>query len=190
MKTIRLDEGFALLALDYAMAIRIIKYLWQDYSKTEAFKLGIIDEEGKLLKSPSTSAEKMAYSPFIRLVLNLKRMIGKLPGGSSKIGSMIAAYALMRECVESDEEANFLDEILAPVMFDNMNIHQSIGRFISLVEDGVPVNSTAGATSPSTGGYDTPMNTGHKKKKIDTIINRKKPISTIEPSVLKVKPIT
>lgn len=186
MKKVNINEGLAMLAFDYAMAIRIIKYLWQGFDQTDAYKLGIIDAEGALLKSPETVEEKSAYSPFVRLVLNLKKLIAKVPGGQSKIGSMIAAYALMRESVATEEEGKFLDDIMAPVLVGEMNIYESLSRFIPLEEDGAPVNVTTGATSPAAGGYDVPLNT--KGKKPTSIVNRKKTISTLEPTVTKVKP--
>lgn len=174
-----INEGISILALDYFMAARVIKYLWQDYSKTDAFKLGIIDAKGTVLKKPETVDEKSAYSPFIRLILNLKRIIAKAPGGSTKIGSMVAAYAMMRECIDNEVEQNILDEIMSPIINRSKTLEESIIDFLK--EDGVPVNSTAGATSSSSGGYDTPMNTGPRVKKLVSIINRKKPITFKRP---------
>lgn len=183
MKT--LEEGLVTLALDYAMAIRVIKYLWNGYDKSPAFKLGIIDDEGNLLKSPTTVEEKSAYSPFVRLMFSLKKMIALVPGGSTKIGSLFAAYQMMRECIESEEEQNFLDEILAPVLVNKLTIEESLLNYLR--EDGAPVNVTSGATSSSTGGYATPINTSSKPKKLISIINRRKPISTLEPTVTQIK---
>jgi hypothetical protein len=183
-----LDEGIAMLTLDYVLAIRIIKYLWQNYDQTPAFKAGIIDAEGKKIKDPETTEEKSAYSPFVRLVLRLKKLIGMVPGGKTKIGSMIAAYALMREGIQNKEEAEFLDEVLAPVFAGKMNLMESLS--VLLLEDGeggavasAPVNTTVGATSSKTGGYDVPL--GKKILKRASVVNNTKPISVLKSTVEK-----
>jgi len=66
---------------------------------TEAYKLGLIDDNGKRLKSKKiqSSEEKDAYTSFMRVVFNMKRLIQKLPGGSNKIASYASALLLIRE---------------------------------------------------------------------------------------------
>jgi hypothetical protein len=66
----------------------------------DAFKEGIIDEEGKQLKKLrelKTTDEKDAYTYFHRMVFNLKRLLNKLPGGETKIASYGAALFLIKE---------------------------------------------------------------------------------------------
>jgi len=187
-----LDEGIAMLSLDYVLAIRIIKYLWQDYDQTPAFRAGIIDAEGNKIKDPETVEERSAYSPFVRLVLRLKKLIGMVPGGKTKIGSMVAAYALMRESIKNEEEKLFLDEVMAPVLLGKMNILESVSAVI--LEDGeggatsAPVNTTSGATSAKAGGYDVRLGKKViKRTPIDTVVNRTKQISVLQPTVEKKK---
>ena len=82
------------------IAYRILYMLVTPFEKTDAYKLGIIDEKGKDLKKSTkltTSAEKDAYTYLHRLVFNLKRIINKLPGGENKLKSMIAAFFLIKE---------------------------------------------------------------------------------------------
>ena len=43
--------------------------------------------------------KKSAYTPFIRLAANLKRLVAKLPGGGSKLGSFASALFLIKEKV-------------------------------------------------------------------------------------------
>lgn len=98
----QLNEGILSYATDLVMAFRIVKILYQDWTSTNAYKLGIIDENGTKLRKPEGLEEKSAYSPFIRLVFKLKKLINAIPGGSTKIGSLAAAYALLRECEDID----------------------------------------------------------------------------------------
>ena len=79
--------------IDALVAYRVLKLLVTPFNKTEAFKLGIIDDKGKVLirsKDIKDSKQRNAYTLLIRFVFNLKRMLGKL-GVRGKIGSAAAA---------------------------------------------------------------------------------------------------
>jgi hypothetical protein len=92
--------------LDLYIVYRIIKILSTPWTEQPAFKLGIIDSKGRQLKKTyqlSTSAELDAYTILDRFVFNLKRLIELVPGGKSQIGSYVAALALLREGMETDE---------------------------------------------------------------------------------------
>lgn len=92
-----LNEGLISYATDLVMAFRIVKILYQDWDKTAAYKLGIIDASGNKIKQAENIDEKSAYSPFIRLVFKIKKLLNAIPGGDTKIGSLAAAYALLKE---------------------------------------------------------------------------------------------
>lgn len=99
--------------VDNLIAYRILRMLVTDWRKTDAYKEGIIDAQGNKLKSVKdlkTSKEKKAYDYLDRLVFNLKRMLEKVPGGKSKLGSLTAAYFLIRECYEGNEVQYNLEE--------------------------------------------------------------------------------
>lgn len=84
--------GILSRAGDLVYTVRFLKLLTTSFDKTDAFKLGVIDKDGKKLKSPSTSDEKSAYTAFHRLVFNIKKLI---PAG--KVGSFAAALYLLKE---------------------------------------------------------------------------------------------
>ena len=86
-------------AIDALIAFRLIKLLVTPFNKTKAFKLGIIDEKGKvLIKSrqinklpfPQRTEARKAYTMLIRFVFNLKRLLRKV-GIRGPIGSATAA---------------------------------------------------------------------------------------------------
>ena len=86
-------------AIDALIAFRLIKLLVTPFNKTKAFKLGIIDEKGKvLIKSrqinklpfPQRTEARKAYTMLIRFVFNLKRLLSKV-GIRGPIGSATAA---------------------------------------------------------------------------------------------------
>ena len=79
---------------------QFLKKLVTPFEKTEAFKLGIIDKDGKILKKRrdlETKDEKSAYNLSDTLVWNLKKILGKIPLGKSKLASYAAALYLIKE---------------------------------------------------------------------------------------------
>lgn len=85
---------------DVYYTFRFLRALVTPWKETEAFKLGIINADGKPLKKVAdlkTGAEKDAYSMFFRLVFNIKRLINLAPGGKSKLASYVAALYLLKE---------------------------------------------------------------------------------------------
>jgi hypothetical protein len=91
---------------DLILVYQFIKRLTTPFDKTEAFKLGIIDGSGKKVKSPETTAEKNSYGYYDRMVFNLKKMLEKVPGGKSKLGSYAAALFLIKEGDTSKQDFN------------------------------------------------------------------------------------
>ena len=95
--------GLIKSAADLAYTFRFLALLVTPFNKTKAFEKGIIDEFGKRLKKPPFSSieerEDYAnyYTRFIRLVFNVKKLIGKVPGGKSRIASYAAALYLIKE---------------------------------------------------------------------------------------------
>ena len=80
-------------AIDALIAFRILKLLVTPFNKTKAYKLGIIDEKGKvLIKSRKITNQKQrkAYTLLIRFVFNLKKLLAKV-GIRGPIGSAAAA---------------------------------------------------------------------------------------------------
>ena len=85
---------------DLFYAFRFLKLLVTPFEKTKAFELGIIDKNGAILKKRvdrQSPEEKSAYTVFHRLVFNLKRLIGKAPGGKSLVARYGAALFLIKE---------------------------------------------------------------------------------------------
>ena len=86
--------GILSKAGDLVYTFRFIKLLTTPFEKTGAFKAGLIDENGKRIKSvPVDTAEKKSvYNAFHKLVFNIKKLI---PG--KKFGSYAAALFLLKE---------------------------------------------------------------------------------------------
>ena len=86
--------------IDALIAYRVVKLLVTPFNRTEAFKLGIIDEKGKVLKKSKEikdPKERKAYTLLIRFVFNLKKLLAKI-GIRGPLGSAAAAaFAFFKE---------------------------------------------------------------------------------------------
>jgi hypothetical protein len=93
-------------AADTVYAFRFIRMMVMDWKSWDAYKEGIIDENGKRLKEVKldTDSKRSAYTPFVRLVANIKRLVAKIPGGGSKLGSFASALYLVKEKANLSEK--------------------------------------------------------------------------------------
>ena len=105
--------GILKSAADLVYTIRFLKLLVTPFDKTEAFEAGIIDADGNknkdfnLNSTDDRDAYRSHYTPFHRLVFNLKRIMAKAPGGQSVVARYGAALALIKEHGElSDKNLN------------------------------------------------------------------------------------
>jgi hypothetical protein len=88
------------LVVDTYLVYQFLKRLTTPFNQTEAFKLGIIDAKGRVLKKKSqltTDEEADAWGYFDILVNNMKKILAKVPGGSSKMGLYAASALLFKE---------------------------------------------------------------------------------------------
>jgi hypothetical protein len=135
---------------------------------TKAYKLGIIDEKGKNLKKSSTlktTEEKDAYTYLHRLVFNMKKIIGKLPGGDSKLKNIIAALFLVKE-----KYLRILDKVNSGVIMVEEEI--LVKKFLEnpISEEGVANVTGAGVAT------DTPAPLKKNVAKYKQMARRKTPV--------------
>ena len=85
--------------IDTLFVFRLLGKLTMKYEKWDAFKSGVIDKKGNILlkKKERDKKQKDSFNMLDRLAWNLKRLIGKVPGGKSQVASYIAALALIKE---------------------------------------------------------------------------------------------
>jgi hypothetical protein len=88
------------MIIDTIAVYQILRKLVTPFEQMDAYRLGIIDEDGNFLKKRvdlQTQQERDAVTMLDVLVINLKRLLGKLPGGKSRLASFAAALYLVRE---------------------------------------------------------------------------------------------
>ena len=107
------------LFLVYQFIVRLIT----PFSEWDAYKLGIIDQNGKVLRKRATLSkpeEKKAWGYFDILAANLKKLLAKFPGGDSKLVSYAAAGLLLREQKKLEDMSEEEIEKLVNEMLDKM----------------------------------------------------------------------
>ena len=101
-------------AFNVATAFFFIKKMATPFEKTQAYKLGIIDKKGKVLKKMGdleTEQEKKAYTLLDRVIWNIKKLMSFIPGGGSMLAGVAAATALlMKEETERLDDPKYLQE--------------------------------------------------------------------------------
>ena len=106
-------------AIDLFVTYRFLKLLTTEFKKTDAYKLGIIDDKGHRIRKPkssepavplNTSQQKNAYTVLHKLVFNIKKLFNKVPGLRTKVGTYAAALFLLKD--------TFKESVQDPDMFE------------------------------------------------------------------------
>jgi hypothetical protein len=108
-------------AIDLFVTYRFIKLLVTPFDQTPAFKLGIIDKDGNRVMEKTVSRgmqptvligdeKKSAYTILHKLVFNIKKIFGKVPGLRTKLGTYAAALFLLKD--------TFKESVDDPDMFE------------------------------------------------------------------------
>jgi hypothetical protein len=82
---------------DIAYTFRFLRLLTTPWEETGAFKEGLLDDQGNVIRAARTSSEKKVYNSFHKLVFNIKRLLNKVPFGRTRIASYAAALYLLKE---------------------------------------------------------------------------------------------
>ena len=117
---------------DLIFTYSFLKRLVTPFNETRAYELGIIDERGKKIKDPKSKEELDSYSTFERLVFNIKKIIERVPGGKSKLGSYAAALFLIREHKNPKEdysEREIIEELEKNMSYLKENDNKDLKTF-------------------------------------------------------------
>ena len=130
-------------AIDLFVTYRFIKLLVTPFEKTKAFELGIVDGNGNRVLPPPiagvrqtrpeplrTSEEKNAYTILHKLVFNIKKIFGKVPGLRTKLGTYAAALFLLKDTFKEsvDDPDMFEKEFMKYLKEEGYEIDDSISE--------------------------------------------------------------
>jgi len=172
---------------DAVLTYQFIKKLTTPFNLMPAYKMGLIDDRGNFLKDRSTfnSTERSALGLFDIMIINLKKLIAKLPGGASRMGTVAATLYLLRS-KPLREDFSFEDiEQLVEREFNTILQH------LESIQEDAPINATAGVAglTPDSLGVTLKAAERYKKRNIAAApkLNLKKKLigESIEESTLQ-----
>lgn len=114
--------------VDLYIVYRILRKLTTPFDEWEAYKQGVIDAEGNIIKKPddrNTFDEKDSLTTLDVLILNLKKILSKLPFGKTKLASYGAALFLIKEEKNLTEE-NLEEKFVA--YMGSQTLHEEIAN--------------------------------------------------------------
>ena len=128
-------------AIDLFVTYRFIKLLVTPFDKTPAFKLGIIDKNGARVMEKTVARgmqptqlksdeEKSAYTILHKLIFNIKKIFGKVPGLRTKLGTYAAALFLLKDTFKEsvDDPDVFEKEFMKYLKEQGYEIDDSISE--------------------------------------------------------------
>ena len=127
------------MVVDLFLVYQFIRRLATPFNKWEAYDLGIIDENGKVLKKKKdlrTNAERKAWGTFDIMVANIKKLLAKVPGGSSRFASYAAALFLIKEYKAFTDESMLTEDLSEEQLEESLVIfNDRYVNYTKLVED-------------------------------------------------------
>lgn len=109
--------------IDNLIALRLLTILCTPFNEFPAYKAGIIDDKGKYIipSHKQTPQQKKSLTYLDRLMINVKKMINRLPGGENKLKNIIAAMVLIKECCEKNVSDALITEQMLIEKVDQYN---------------------------------------------------------------------
>jgi len=140
-------------AVDLFVLYKLIKAISTPFDETDAFELGLIDDNGKLLKKPRTREEKDAYNPFNRVVFNIKRILQRV-GLDRRYATYAGALALMKENAKDMSPSELEELVLQEYAYVQKNSNKTFKQ----------LKDEATTTGPAVAGTgDDPVHWGKPK---------------------------
>lgn len=117
--------------VDLYLVYRIIRQLTTPFEQWPAYKTGVIDAEGNIVKKPQDRLkldEKESFTLFDLLMLNVKKLIMKLPLGKTRLATYAAALFLIKEEKNLTEEN--VNEKFMNYLKGTQNLNEEIANVV------------------------------------------------------------
>jgi hypothetical protein len=123
------------MIIDLFLVYQFLKRLTTPFQDWPAYAQGIIDADGNLLKKRrdlKTVKERDAFGIFDLMILKLKKLLAKVPGGQSRIATYAAALWLIKEHDQIIMNGDYITEEY---------IEESLNHYIHYTKETYDVNS-------------------------------------------------
>jgi len=123
--------------VDLLITYRIVKLISTPWEQQEAFKFGIIDKNGKVLKKSSklnTEAEKDSYTILHRFIFNLKRILQKVGMGSSLSSFAVALAFILKEDKELLKHKSLIESTVVSYL-KQINVYDKLLNEVRVIKE-------------------------------------------------------
>lgn len=129
------------MVVDLFLVYQFVRRLATPFEKWDAFKLGVIDKNGNILikKKERDAKQKKAWGVFDVMVRNMKRLLAKLPGGSSKLASYAAALFLIKEYKHFSDDSLLNEDITDEQMKESLLVFND--RYVNYIKEDANVKA-------------------------------------------------
>lgn len=127
--------------IDLYLVYQFLKRLTMSFDTWPSFKTGVISDKGEILiKKQNRSREQNdSFGKFDLMILKLKKLLAKIPGGSTKLASYAAALWLIKENNEYADEALMEQQLLSYMDYIKENV--DVNKKFNLIFEDAIVNS-------------------------------------------------
>jgi hypothetical protein len=126
-------------AIDFLITYRIVKLLSTDFKDQEAFKFGIIDTNGKVLRpvrTLNTQAELDSYTVLHRFIFNLKRILAKFGLKSSLSNFGVALAFILKENQELIKHKSLIESAVITYLKET-NQYNNMIKEVSVIKESI-----------------------------------------------------
>lgn len=130
------------MVVDLFLVYQFIRRLATPFEKWPAYKEGVIDEKGNILKGKrerNTRAEKESFGIFDLMILKLKKLLAKVPGGSSRLASYAAALWLIKEWKHFSKDSMLNESVTDKQLNESLDLFLS--RYCYYIQESENVNN-------------------------------------------------
>ena len=167
--------------VDVFMVYQFLKRLATPFEKWDAFKEGVIDKEGNIIlkKNKRNQNQKKSLKIFDVMILRLKRLLGKIPGGKTRLASYAAALWLIKEDWHNKSEEYLLTEGLNDLDVDFLDYmrearNKKFQEFIAQISNEEAPANAAGGGNVAGLGVNGPRDVKVSRNVKHTLRRRKK----------------
>ena len=157
---------------DSVLVYQFLKRLVTPFEKFPAYQTGVIDKDGKILvpKHKRTQEQRNSFKIFDNMILKMKKLLAKIPGGRSKLASYAAALWFVREHQQWDEDRLLNEEI---------DLSKDLVLAAQYLGEDAPANATGSAV---VGTGDNPVHWKDNKKTTNILFSKNSPFRRKKPT--------
>ena len=126
------------MIVDLFLVYQFIRRLATPFNKWDAYKEGIIDDKGQVLikrKDFTKKSQRKAWGTFDIMIANLKKLLAKVPGGSSRLASYAAALFLIKEYKAFTDESMLTEDMSDEELDESIQLfHSRYNHYTTLSE--------------------------------------------------------